>query len=52
NVEMEPDIKNITMNEYLEYEARMRYDIVKDTIWELNDDSEEDQEDDGDTFDM
>ncbi|GJT61778.1 retrovirus-related pol polyprotein from transposon TNT 1-94 [Tanacetum coccineum] len=42
-MEMEPDIENMTMSEYLEYEA------------ERNDDSEEDQEEDGDdedTFDM
>ncbi|GKA53811.1 hypothetical protein Tco_0747126 [Tanacetum coccineum] len=34
---------------------RMGYDIVQDSIWEQDDDSEEDQEvdgDDGDTFDM
>ncbi|GKA19372.1 hypothetical protein Tco_0699287 [Tanacetum coccineum] len=45
NMEMEPDIENMTISEYLKYE---------DSIWEHDDDSEEDQEedgDDGDTFD-
>ncbi|GKA57111.1 hypothetical protein Tco_0756299 [Tanacetum coccineum] len=59
--EMEPDIENMTMNEYLEYEAvkerqligaenmkRMGHDIVHDRIWEQDDDSKEDQEEDGD----
>ncbi|GJT59178.1 hypothetical protein Tco_1002711 [Tanacetum coccineum] len=56
NMEMEPDIKNMTMSEYLEYEAakeRILWD--DDSIWERDDDSEEDQEEDGndgDTFDM
>ncbi|GJY77700.1 hypothetical protein Tco_0483501, partial [Tanacetum coccineum] len=42
NMEMEPDIENMTISEYLD-------------IWEHDDDSKEDQEedgDDGDTFDM
>ncbi|GJV59534.1 hypothetical protein Tco_1465634 [Tanacetum coccineum] len=82
NIEMEPDIENMMMNEYLEYEAakerklwddvRSRksptnYDnanvdsfhqnknIVQDSIWDQDDDLEEDQEDDGndrDTFDI
>ncbi|GKD74483.1 hypothetical protein Tco_1332765, partial [Tanacetum coccineum] len=97
NVEMEPDIENITINEYLEYEAvkerqlwddvrskrspinyneadvdsfhrnksktfsyptraenmkRMGHGIVQDSIWEQDNDSGEDQEDDGDIFDM
>ncbi|GJX87317.1 hypothetical protein Tco_0339331 [Tanacetum coccineum] len=60
-LEMEPDIENMTMNEYLEYEAvkerqligaenmkRMGHDIVHDRIWEQDDDSKEDQEEDGD----
>ncbi|GJU04444.1 hypothetical protein Tco_1120874 [Tanacetum coccineum] len=61
HTEMEPDIENMTMNEYLEYEAvkerqligaenmkRMGHDIVHDRIWEQDDDSKEDQEEDGD----
>ncbi|GJS78611.1 hypothetical protein Tco_0728492 [Tanacetum coccineum] len=82
NIEMEPDIENMMMNEYLEYEAakerklwddvRSRksptnYDkadvdsfhrkknIVQDSIWDQDDDLEENQEDDGndrDTFDI
>ncbi|GJS09016.1 hypothetical protein Tco_0365812 [Tanacetum coccineum] len=74
-MEMEPDIENMTICEYLEYEAakerrlwddvrsrrraenikRTGHDIVQDSIWEKDYDSEEDQEendDDGDTFDM
>ncbi|GKB02709.1 hypothetical protein Tco_0830798, partial [Tanacetum coccineum] len=94
NMEMEPDIENMTMNEYLEYEAakerqlwddvrsrrsptnyneanvdsfhqnkndlfrtraenmkRMGHDIVQDSIWEHDNDSEEDQEEDGDVGD-
>ncbi|GJT82413.1 hypothetical protein Tco_1056755 [Tanacetum coccineum] len=65
---MEPDIENMTLNEYLEYEAakerkligaenmkRMGQDIVQDSTWEQDDDLEEDQVNDGDnryTFDM
>ncbi|GJV49294.1 hypothetical protein Tco_1439506, partial [Tanacetum coccineum] len=77
NMEMEPDIENMTISEYLEYKAmkekrlwddvrskrstikyneadvdsfhqNKRYDIVQDSIWKLDDDSEEDQEEDGD----
>ncbi|GKD34315.1 hypothetical protein Tco_1249824 [Tanacetum coccineum] len=50
NMEMEPDIKNMMISEYLEYEA-----AKERRLWDDNDDSEEDQEedgDDGDTFDM
>ncbi|GKB56439.1 hypothetical protein Tco_0912625 [Tanacetum coccineum] len=65
---MEPDIENMTMNEYWEYEAakerqliradnlkRMGQDIVHDIICEQDVDLENDQEedgDDGDIFDM
>ncbi|GKA80608.1 hypothetical protein Tco_0787300 [Tanacetum coccineum] len=76
NMEMEPDIENMTISEYLEYEAtkerrlwddvrsrrsptnyyeRMRHGIVQNSIWEQDDDSEEDlkeDDDDGDTFNM
>ncbi|GKA36593.1 hypothetical protein Tco_0723158 [Tanacetum coccineum] len=68
NLEMESDIENMTMNEYLEYEAvkeiqlwddvqsrRSLTNYNEDSIWEHDDDSEEDQEedgDDGDTFDI
>ncbi|GKB82449.1 hypothetical protein Tco_0949344 [Tanacetum coccineum] len=48
-MEMKSDIKNMTLNEYLEYEAE------KERIRERDNDLEEDQEDDGDdrhTFDM
>ncbi|GJY65313.1 hypothetical protein Tco_0467551 [Tanacetum coccineum] len=49
NMEMEPDIKNMTMNEYLEYEAAKERQLIR----EHDDDLEEDQEDDDndrDTF--
>ncbi|GJV71446.1 putative ribonuclease H-like domain-containing protein [Tanacetum coccineum] len=80
NMEMEPDIENMTISKYLEYEAakerRLWDDVlsrrsstnyyeagvdsfhlnkIQDSIWEHDDDSEEDKEedgDDGDTFDM
>ncbi|GJT67014.1 hypothetical protein Tco_1018494 [Tanacetum coccineum] len=92
NMEMEPDIENMMISEYLEYKAakerrlwddvrsrrsptnyneadvdsfhrnkraenmkRMGHDIVQDSIWEQDDNSKEDQEEDGndgDTFDM
>ncbi|GJW68420.1 hypothetical protein Tco_0122844 [Tanacetum coccineum] len=50
NMEMEPDIKNMMISEYLEYEA-----AKERRLWDDDDDSEEDQEEDGDdrdTFDM
>ncbi|GJT61503.1 retrovirus-related pol polyprotein from transposon TNT 1-94, partial [Tanacetum coccineum] len=56
NMEMEPDIENMTISEYLEYEAAKERRLWDDdSIWEHDDDSKEDQEedgDDGDTFDM
>ncbi|GJX55135.1 hypothetical protein Tco_0285032 [Tanacetum coccineum] len=100
NMEMEPDIENMAISEYLEFEAakekrlwddvrsrrsltnyneadvdsfhrnksktfsyptwaenmkRMGHEIVQDSIWEQDDDSKEDQEEDGNdggTFDM
>nr|GEV69897.1 hypothetical protein [Tanacetum cinerariifolium] len=58
-MEMEPDIDNMMMNEYLENRAenikRIGQDIVQDNIWKQDDDLEEDQEDNGndrDTFDI
>ncbi|GKC85085.1 hypothetical protein Tco_1140802 [Tanacetum coccineum] len=75
-MEMKPDIENMTLNEYLEYEAEKErrlwdnvqsrrsptnYDkedvdsYISDSIWEQDNDLEEDQKDDGDdrdTFDM
>ncbi|GJV93380.1 NUDIX hydrolase 6-like protein [Tanacetum coccineum] len=50
NMEMEPDIENMTMNEYLEHEAAKE----RQFIWEQDDDSEEDHKEDGDwdTFDI
>ncbi|GKB72745.1 hypothetical protein Tco_0934157, partial [Tanacetum coccineum] len=56
DMKMDPYIENMTICEYLEYEAakgRRLWD--DDSIWEQDDDLEEDQEecdDDGDTFDM
>ncbi|GKA10998.1 hypothetical protein Tco_0690431 [Tanacetum coccineum] len=41
-MEMEPDIENMTMNEYLEYEA-----MKERQLWDDDDDLEEDQKDDG-----
>ncbi|GKA40526.1 hypothetical protein Tco_0733119, partial [Tanacetum coccineum] len=43
NMEMEPDIENMTISEYLEYE-----DAKERRLWDDDDDSEEDQEEDGD----
>ncbi|GJZ76981.1 hypothetical protein Tco_0641653 [Tanacetum coccineum] len=46
-MEMEPDIENMTMNEYLEYEdVKERQLWDDDSIWEQDDDLEEDQKDD------
>ncbi|GJU20319.1 hypothetical protein Tco_1153661 [Tanacetum coccineum] len=42
NMEMEPDIENMTMNEYLEYEAAKERRLWDDEV----------DGDDGDTFDM
>ncbi|GJR40217.1 hypothetical protein Tco_1215901 [Tanacetum coccineum] len=80
NMEMEPDIENMKISEYFEYEAtterrfwddvRSRRSLtnfneadvdsfhrnkIQDSIWEQDDDSKEDQEEDGDDveiFDM
>nr|GEY95603.1 hypothetical protein [Tanacetum cinerariifolium] len=49
-MEMKPDIENMTLNGYLEYEAEKERQL-----WDNDNDFEEDQEDDGDdrdTFDM
>ncbi|GKC96895.1 hypothetical protein Tco_1162337, partial [Tanacetum coccineum] len=50
NMKMKPDIESKTINEYLEYEA-----VKKRQLWDNDDDSEVEQEEDGndeDTFDM
>ncbi|GJY01022.1 hypothetical protein Tco_0359174, partial [Tanacetum coccineum] len=56
NMEMEPDIENMPISEYLEYKATKERRLWDDdSIWEQDDDSKEDQEEDGDngdTFDM
>ncbi|GKA93946.1 hypothetical protein Tco_0815932 [Tanacetum coccineum] len=58
NMEMDPDIENMTISEYLEYEAAKKEIIGQCSIQKKSkkdDDSEEDQEEDGvdeDTFDM
>ncbi|GJV52877.1 hypothetical protein Tco_1448618 [Tanacetum coccineum] len=56
NMEMEPDIENMTMSEYLEYEAAKERRLWDDdSICKHDDDLEDDQEEDGDdkdSFDM
>ncbi|GJU61472.1 hypothetical protein Tco_1243307, partial [Tanacetum coccineum] len=50
NMEMEPDIENMTMSEYLEYEA-----AKERRLWDDDEDLEDNQEEDGDdrdTFEM
>ncbi|GJZ26920.1 hypothetical protein Tco_0571173 [Tanacetum coccineum] len=50
NMEMEPDIENMTMSEYLGYEsAKERRLWDNDSIWEQED---QEEDGDGDTFDM
>ncbi|GJW18019.1 hypothetical protein Tco_0025455 [Tanacetum coccineum] len=43
---MEPNIENMTMNEYLKYEA-----VKERQLW-VNEEDQEEDGDDGDTFDM
>ncbi|GJY70292.1 hypothetical protein Tco_0473995, partial [Tanacetum coccineum] len=66
NMEMEPDIENMTGKKDFDFDKilddlfrigvenmkRMGHGIVHDSIWEHNDDLEEDQEEDGDDGDI